>query len=92
MAMLLLLLPAVRTKVSLGPESASRLGALGVTHASLFRNDDTIGVVLDGWAFDPAVSAGAAADVLAEGGARMLQPLAQLSLAQAQRDWSGDGC
>ena len=87
MAMLVLLLPALRTTVSLGPESASRLGALGVTHASLFRNDDTIGVVLDGWAFDPSVSAVAAADVLAEGAeARMLQPLAQLSLAQAQTD------
>ncbi|MBA2383009.1 MAG: hypothetical protein H0V73_12945 [Chloroflexi bacterium] len=37
-----------------GPGVADRLAALGVTHVSLLRDPDGIGIVLEGWAFDPA--------------------------------------
>lgn len=37
-----------------GPGVAERLAALGVTRVSLLRDQDGIGIVLEGWAFDPA--------------------------------------
>ena len=37
-----------------GPGVAERLAALGVTSLSLLRDPDGIGIVLEGWAFDPA--------------------------------------
>lgn len=37
-----------------GPVAASRLAALGITRVSLLGDPSGIGVVLEGWAFDPA--------------------------------------
>lgn len=37
-----------------GPEAAARLAGLGVTRISLLRDSSGIGVVLEGWAFEPA--------------------------------------
>jgi hypothetical protein len=37
-----------------GPVVAERLAALGVTRISMLRDLTGIGVVLEGWAFDPA--------------------------------------
>jgi hypothetical protein len=36
-----------------GPAAAGRLAVLGVTHVSLLSDHSGIGVVLEGWAFDP---------------------------------------
>jgi hypothetical protein len=38
----------------LGPAAVARLGALGITRISLLGNPSCFGVVLEGWAFDPA--------------------------------------
>jgi hypothetical protein len=37
-----------------GPQAAARLGAIGVTRIALLHDPSGIGVVLEGWAFDPA--------------------------------------
>jgi hypothetical protein len=37
-----------------GPEAAERLASLGVTHVSVLADRSGIGVVLEGWAFNPA--------------------------------------
>lgn len=37
-----------------GPMAAGRLAALGITRVSLLGDQAEIGVVLEGWAFDPA--------------------------------------
>ena len=37
-----------------GPVAVGRLGALGITRISLFGDQSGFGVVLEGWAFDPA--------------------------------------
>ena len=37
-----------------GPEAADRLARLGITRVSLLSDLSGIGVVLEGWAFDPA--------------------------------------
>lgn len=36
-----------------GPAAVAELAALGVTHVSLLSDRSGIGVVLEGWAFDP---------------------------------------
>jgi hypothetical protein len=56
MAKVLMLWPAT-AGVRIGSAEASRLAALGVTNASLLRDDESVGLVLEGWAFDPASSA-----------------------------------
>jgi hypothetical protein len=37
-----------------GPAAAAELAALGITRVSLLADPSGIGVVLEGWAFDPA--------------------------------------
>ena len=37
-----------------GPEVAARLGELGISRISLLADRSGVGVVLEGWAFDPA--------------------------------------
>jgi hypothetical protein len=37
-----------------GPVTAGRLAALGITRISLLGDQSGFGVVLEGWAFDPA--------------------------------------
>jgi hypothetical protein len=62
---------------ALDEQSRGRLAGLGITTVSLLRDARTLGIVLEGWAFDPARSADAArtAIVGAEGGARVLRPV-----------------
>ena len=66
------------------PELA-KLARLGITSVSLLRDDRMIGLVLEGWAFDPARSAEAAraAVASAENGARTLHPLVQMAVSAA---------
>jgi hypothetical protein len=40
--------------VRIGQSEAAALAKLGVTGVALLRDDERIGVVLEGWAFDPA--------------------------------------
>jgi hypothetical protein len=37
-----------------GPQAAGRLAELGITRVSLLGDPSSVGVVLEGWAFDPA--------------------------------------
>ena len=39
-----------------GPEAAERLARLGITRVSLLSDLSGIGVVLEGWAFNPAAA------------------------------------
>ena len=38
----------------IGPDAAERLAALGISRISVLRDSSGNGVVLEGWAFDPA--------------------------------------
>jgi hypothetical protein len=69
-------------EVAFGPESAERLAALGVSSVSLVRDEESVGVVLEGWAFDPAVSGADATAILAGANAavRTLRPVMQLAV------------
>jgi hypothetical protein len=83
---LIILLPG-HHEVSLNPEVAARLGDLGVTNVSVLRDDETVGFVLEGWAFDPDRSADAAQAILDGDGcaARKLQPLMHMAVSHPAR-------
>jgi len=81
--MLLVLLPA-GAKTCLRSEAVSALARVGVTSVALVRDERSIGVVVEGWAFDPVGSAEAV--VAAVSGrsrrARTLQPVMEMTLTQ----------
>ena len=54
MAIVLLVAEISAGEPVVGPDVADRLQALGVTRISLLRDTTSLGVVLEGWAFDPA--------------------------------------
>ena len=55
MAMALLIGGAAGPRPVLGTDAADRLGDLGVSRATVLLGDRTVGVLLEGWAFDPAL-------------------------------------
>ncbi len=75
MAMLVLLLDEHAGVTSIDAGTAAQLAELGVTNIALLRDDTTVGVVLDGWAFDPSESGAEAAAVLGDGAKRLLPVL-----------------
>jgi hypothetical protein len=81
-ATMLVLLPGNLHDPAFGTESAGRLARLGVTRIVILRDNKTVGVVLEGWAFDPARSGrDAMAIVAVQGSTRALQPVAEISVS-----------
>lgn len=80
---LTVLLVAGSHEVPLGADVVTRLSGLGITHVALVGDGESTGLVLEGWAFDPAQSSAAAAAVLGVE-ARTLRPLAQMAVSAAQ--------
>jgi hypothetical protein len=84
--LVVVLLEGVPDGLTLGPRAVAELSALGITSAALVRDTDTVGLVLEGWAFDEAGAELAAAAVVgASAPHRTLRPLAQLAVAPAAR-------
>jgi hypothetical protein len=83
MALLVLLVPAVRGNVPLGSATVEALARLGVTSVSLAQDEQTAAVVLEGWAFDPTRADEAAQALAADGEARVLQPVLQMAVSTA---------
>ena len=88
MPMVVLLIPDAAGPPSLEPASLQRLAELGVTSASLVRGEGTVGVVLEGWAFDPERSSEAASNAVAAraDGVQTLHPVAQLAVSAARSE------
>jgi NAD(P)-dependent dehydrogenase (short-subunit alcohol dehydrogenase family) len=63
--MLVVLLQDGGRELSFGSAAARRLAALGVTRVAVLRNGETLGFLLEGWAFNPGRSARQALDALA---------------------------
>ena len=82
MALVVLVLRDGRERVSLGAPSISALAALGVTSVALVGDDDTLALVLEGWAFD-AERAHDAAAALGAGSVATLRTLVQMGVAAA---------
>jgi hypothetical protein len=81
-AMMVVLLEKRDGEFCLRPELVSELARLGITSVGLVRDRRTVGIVLEGWSFDPARSAQAAMAVVAAGG-RALHPLMQMAVTSA---------
>jgi hypothetical protein len=82
--MVLVLFPVSEEEPALQPAALAALARLGVTSVSLLRDEQTAGLLLEGWALDSARAGDAARAVAgARVGFRLLQPLAQLAVAPA---------
>ena len=83
--MVVVLLPASAADPSLQRATASELARLGVTNVAVLRDERTVGLVLEGWAFDPSRSTEALIEALAGPGSRVrtLHPLYQMAVAPA---------
>jgi len=86
-AMMVLLLDASGGELELGASAVAELAKLGVTSLSLLRDRSTVGVVLEGWLFDPERCAGAAtAAIAAGGGVKGLHPVMHMAVATAANE------
>lgn len=84
MAKALVLWPAVAA-IRIGSAEAAQLGALGVTNVTLLRDDVSIAVMLEGWAFDPNRSALTAAASLGNASeCRVLQPTLDVVVSKVE--------
>ncbi len=86
MAMVVLLLGR-QASLRLGPPALAQLSRLGVTHVSILQDEQTLGVVLEGWAFQPDHSS---AEAIAAMGANVpatqtLHGIAQLAVESSYR-------
>jgi len=82
--MTVLLLGNADGEFCLRQELVSELARLGVTNVSLVRDEQTVAIVLEGWMFDPACSAEAAAEAVgAASGTRTLHPVMHLAVSSA---------
>jgi hypothetical protein len=80
--MVIVLFPASDEEPSLGPAAVDDLARLGVTSVAVLRDTSLVGLVLDGWAFDPRDAPRAAAAVTGpRNGLRFLQPLVQMAVS-----------
>ncbi len=86
MAMLLVLMPA-ETEACLRSDAISPLARLGVTSIAFVRDDRSLGMVVEGWAFDPMTSAEAVKTAVAGRSpiARTLQPVMEMTLSQGDQ-------
>lgn len=90
MAMAVVLFPVSNEVPALRPAALDALARLGVTSVSLVRDDETAGLVLEGWAFDPARAQEAASAVTGTcDEARTLQPLVQMAVSSTAVDNRG---
>jgi len=82
MASLMLLLDGADTDVAVGQEVARGLARLGITALAVFRDETTLGVVIDGWAFAPEAGEEAARVLVSDGQPlRVLPPVLEVSLS-----------
>jgi hypothetical protein len=80
--MVVVLFPVSDDEPALQPAALAALARLGVTSVSLLRDEQTAGLVLEGWAFDPAHAGEAARTAAgAREGIRTLQPLMQMAVS-----------
>jgi hypothetical protein len=85
--MLVVLLDDPTGEFSLGQELVASLAKLGVTNLDLVRDEQTVGVVLEGWLFDPVRSSDAAAEAVgATSSMRVLHPALHLAVSAAAHE------
>jgi hypothetical protein len=83
--MMVVLVPSSDAAPSLQPATVSELARLGVSSVAVLRDERTLGLVIEGWAFDPSRSAQAVVAAVAGRTSRVrtLQPLMELAVSAA---------
>jgi hypothetical protein len=84
--MMLMLFEGSAGEPVLRERTLASLARLGITTVSVVRDERIVGVVLDGWAFDPTTSAEDARTAVAgtrTAGVRVLLPLLQTAVTTA---------
>lgn len=90
-AMMVLLVGNAEGAFCLRQELVSQLAGLGVTNVALLRDERTVGIVLEGWLFDPRRSADAAAEAVgATRAAQALHPVMHMAVATASTQGGRD--
>jgi hypothetical protein len=90
-AMIVVLVPSSDAEPSLPPAAVSELARLGVTSIAMVRDERTLGLVVEGWAFDPSRSAEAVAAIAGRRSqARTLHPLVEMAVSTARSPLGGD--
>ena len=82
MATMVVLVESGSATLPLEVRAVADLARLGVTHISLVGDEQTVGVVLDGWAFEPVASGAAAVAALGADAtrSRILFPVGEMAL------------
>lgn len=84
MATAVVLLPASAGEPWLQPAAATALARLGIARIAVVRDGRTLGLVVEGWAFDPARSDEALLQALgAEPETRTLYPVLEIAVSPA---------
>jgi hypothetical protein len=81
-AMMVVLLEGADGDFSVRPDQVAQLARLGVSNLALLRDGQTVGIVLEGWLFDPTRSGAAALRGIADRG-RALHPVLQMAVSAA---------
>lgn len=82
-----LLLGPSNSELALGTAAVDRLAGLGVARLSVFRDDGSLVVVLEGWAFDAACADTALAAVSSlDRPARILRPVHTVTILADRRE------
>jgi hypothetical protein len=89
---MVVLLPASEAEPSLRPATVSELARLGVTSVAVVRDQETVGLVIEGWALDPLRSADAVVDAIAGSTSRprILHPLLELAVSASTLENGGE--
>lgn len=92
MAIVLLVLDVADESFALGPQAGRELARLGVTRVAVMQDGATVGVLLEGWAFD-STSTSRAIDALDALGGRpkVLLPVLDVSVSGTEADAIGHG-
>jgi len=87
MSIVLLVLDVADAPFAVGAQAGRKLARLGVTRVAVMQDDTTLGVLLEGWAFD-ATSTSRAIDALDVPGmnARVLLPVLDVSVSRPGAD------
>ena len=75
-------------ELTVGPEAAERLAQLGISRVAVLADEWGIGVVLEGWAFDPTRVDAAVLALFPDGGAgvRLLHEVELVAVAAASHE------
>jgi hypothetical protein len=89
--MMVVLVDEANGDFCLRQDLVDKLARLGVTSVALVRDERTVGIVLEGWLFDPARSTGEIAEALGSTSeARTLHPVLHLAVSTATHEGGRD--